>query len=42
MKSMRPRERNAKRVEVAQATIRAPLGKVWVLATESGLRAIRL
>ena len=32
----------AKRVEVAQATIRAPLGKVWVLATESGLREIRL
>lgn len=31
-----------KRVEVAQATIPAPLGKIWVLATESGLRAIRL
>ena len=36
------RAMKTKRVEVAQATIRAPLGKIWVLATESGLRAIRL
>ncbi len=36
------RAMKSKRVEVAQATIRAPLGKIWVLATESGLRAIRL
>ena len=36
------RRTKTKRVEVAQATIRAPLGKIWVLATESGLRGIRL
>jgi len=30
------------RVEVAQAKVAAPLGKIWVLATGSGLRAIRL
>ncbi|TMQ63537.1 MAG: methylated-DNA--[protein]-cysteine S-methyltransferase [Candidatus Eisenbacteria bacterium] len=43
-KSKRASEKKAKakREEVAQATIRAPLGKVWVLATESGLREIRL
>jgi len=36
------RAKKAQRVEVAQATVRSPLGKIWVLATESGVRAIRL
>ncbi len=31
-----------KSVEVAQARVSAPLGKIWILATDSGLREIRL
>ncbi len=31
-----------KRVEVAQARISAPPGKIWILATDAGLREIRL
>jgi methylated-DNA-[protein]-cysteine S-methyltransferase len=30
------------RIEIATASIRTPLGKVWILATESGLAGTRL
>jgi methylated-DNA-[protein]-cysteine S-methyltransferase len=30
------------RVEVAKASIKAPPGKIWILATASGLREVRL
>ena len=44
--AMKPRARRTatkpERQPVAAASVKTPLGKVWILATESGLREIRL
>lgn len=42
MKIPRERKKGARPVEVAKAKLKAPPGAIWILATDAGLREIRL